>query len=116
LRRLTGEGDAITLRGGVADAATEGHLLTELVVDAAAIEEVEDAITAAEYGLARPEGVVGEADAGSEVTVVGVDDATRNAVDAGELDGAGSGVEGRLAVVLLGGEGDEVVAEAEVKG
>ena len=115
LRRLASEGDAVALRCRVGDGAAEGYLLAELVVDAAAILEIEDAVAAAQDGLSGSVEVVGEADARREVGEVVVDDAAGDAADAGELDGAVERIQSGLAVVLFGGEGEEIVAEAKIE-
>ena len=111
-----GEGDAVALLGGVVDTAPKGDLLAELVVDAAPVEEVVDAVAAAQDRFACSGEVVGEAEAWGVVAVVVVDDGARNAVDTGELDVAIGRIDGGLAVVHFGGPGDEAIAEAEVQG
>ncbi len=88
-RSLAGEGDTVTRGGRVADRAAVGDLLAELVVDAAAILEVEDAVAAAQDGLAGAEGVVREADARGVVVEVVLDDGAGEAVLVGEIDVAG---------------------------
>ena len=114
-RRLAGEGDAIAGTGRVADRAAVRHLLSKLVIDAAAVLEVEDAVAAAQHGASRAEGIVGKAKARGIVVEVVFDDGAGEAVLVGKVDVIGDGVERGFAVVLLGGVGEDVVTDPKIE-
>ena len=72
-RRLAGQCNAVSVVVvGLTDAAKR-RVLRELIIDAAAIKEIEHSEAAAHHGLAFTGEVVRETEAGAEVVVVIVD-------------------------------------------
>src|SRR6202789_424192 len=75
---------AETAEGKGCKVTSEWNLLTELVADTAVVREVVDAVAAVDRALAVAEQIVSESDTRTEICVLRVDDATRNAVLAGK--------------------------------
>ena len=112
-RRLPRQRDAVAVVVVVLADAAERRVLRELVVDAAAVEEIEDTEAAAHHGLALAGDVVGETDARAEVVVVVVDQ--RIPIAAGNPDGGRLQIEVGLSSGDFGRVGEDVVANAQVQ-
>ena len=80
LIELSGKRNAVTVACQIAIAASEGSLLSGLIVDAAVVHEVEHSVSAADHGFPVSKQIIGEADARAEVVVVLADDAARDTV------------------------------------
>src|ERR1700679_2089177 len=84
---------AETAEGKSCKVTSEWNLLTKLVADATVIREVVDAIAAVQRALSVSKQIVRKSDTRSEICVLRVDDATRNAILTGKQDGASLHVE-----------------------
>src|ERR1035437_37100 len=108
LVELAGEGDAVSVAGHVAAAAAKGRLLAELVVDAAIIGVIEDAVAAADHSLAISGQIIGKAYARTEVVIDLVDNARGDSVLPGNHDRVSIDIKSRLLVMRFVGTGEEI--------